>query len=212
MKIDIHISDCTPGQAAQMFTFLSGTDPQQYVPAPADGSVEVAKPAPTKRPRRTKAEMMVAAQAEAEAKKAAGGEAAPTNRRAAAKAAKAKADPTPSPCPRRDNASTATPAEPAASGSVVEAAPPVAAATGDEKVSPEATGDPLPDEGDVNDADVAKAASMAAQTLGRDVVMGVLEGFGVTIVSELDQTGRADFLSLLDQKLEDHKSGQEIPF
>ena len=194
MKIDINISDCTPIQAAQMFTFLAGTE--GYIPP------TLAEVKPAKRSRRTKVEMEADRKAETEA---AGGEA-PTdekpNRRAAAKAAKAKASPTPSPRPRRDGATTATPAEPEASGSEAEAATPADAAIGD----------PAPEEGDVNDADVAKAASIAAQTLGREVVMGVLEEFGVSIVSELDQAGRADFLSLLDQKLADFESGKEIAF
>ena len=200
MKIDINISDCTPIQAAQMFTFLAGTE--GYIPP------TLAEVKPAKRPRRTKVEMEAAAAAETEA---AGGEA-PTdekpNRRAAAKAAKAKASPTPAPRPRRDGASTATP-EPE---DPTAAAPAAEVGGGTAEANTATTASPSDEEGDVNDADVAKAASIAAQTLGREVVMGVLEEFGVSIVSELDQAGRADFLSLLDQKLEDHKAGKEIPF
>lgn len=160
-------------------------EPSQTVSPPADGSVEVAKPKPKRRRRRTKAEMADAAQAETAEAKAAPEEAAPfTSRRRTATTEPAE------PTQRRRRTPGPT-----------DAAPSAAAPTEDPTTTA-STASPSNDE--VTDNDVVKAASAAAEQLTPDVVMAVLEEFGVNNVGMLDQDARRDFISVLDQKVDDN--------
>ena len=52
---------------------------------------------------------------------------------------------------------------------------------------------------DINDEDLTKATSQAAQELGPDAVMDVLEQFGVAEIRDLDQGQRAEFVTQLQE-------------
>lgn len=61
--------------------------------------------------------------------------------------------------------------------------------------------------GDISDADLSKAASLAGQAGGAEEVVAVLEEFGVTLVSELPQENREEFLGIMAEIVKEAKGG-----
>ena len=184
------------GNSSVVLTESPVPEPQQTVPdLPVDGgtgassSSEAAKPK-TRKPRRTKAQMAEARAAEAAPDYTKGVDAitgrgesiepedpTPRRRRTAATTAEQEATPRRRRTPEPDDESPQGMSE---------------AHEGPKLVVDE-----------VSDADVAKAASAAAEILTPDVVMAVLEEFGVASVDMLDQDARRDFIAILDQKVDD---------
>ena len=69
-----------------------------------------------------------------------------------------------------------------------------------------------PDDAEITDADVARAASDAARVLTSKVVVGVLGEFGVANVGELSQEQRREFTGLLREKVDTEDMDEKIPF
>lgn len=61
--------------------------------------------------------------------------------------------------------------------------------------------------GDISDADLSRAASLAGQAGGAEEVVAVLEEFGVTLVSELPQKNREEFLGIMAEIVKEAKDG-----
>ena len=202
MKISILINDVDPLDCTDLLNFLRlhgagvQVSAQDSIPVKAlvspdaeHASAEIAKPA--KRKRRTKAKIAEDKAAEANPTTAPSGEsgsvgpgaATPTSRRRRL-SPEAEEEPT---SRRRHTPAPASSAELEPSENKADDAGPAKRALEDE----------------ISDADVAKAASAAAEILTPDVVMAVLEEFDVDNVSMLDQDARRDFISVLDQKVDD---------
>ena len=190
MKISITISDLGLVDSAVLATFLSDLEnnPAVAVRSVPSGPIETVIAAPKleptdgkpKRKRRTKAEM-------AEAKAAEEDQGAPEPEQ---------------PTIRRRRASPESEAEPTSRRRRTPAPEDLALGAEDttEAVPSSASTDEIDE---IDDDDVAKAASAAAEILTPDVVMALLEEFSVTNVGMLDQDARRDFISILDQKVDD---------
>lgn len=103
---------------------------------------------------------------------------------------------------RRRGASTTAPKEPEASPA--QTSPP-AEAPASTRRRRGTTEDKPPT---ITDADLTKAASLAAETLGTKVVAEILGEFNVKLTSEIPEAERQEFLDLLNGTLDDFKNSK----
>ena len=69
------------------------------------------------------------------------------------------------------------------------------------KKEPEPEPEPEPEEEGISDEDLMLAVNDAREEIGADVIMEILEEFGVASVDELDQEQREEFIEILENEV-----------